>query len=397
MLPHVGPLNSAYSAFSTFHSTFIWAIGSIVGQSSFIEKQPLGWPPFPISVGRLSLANPQSHLQRRKQGWGREKALSFSAQLTTQDVWIFWNKLPFTLQPSPPCTQWLYVMSDGAGLKERPAQVTHWTHCAEKGGGSTLWIAMRILLRCKAASTNLGPELQGGRCAHYSTISYPWGFPRRSMKEMRQAHAGTCLLWPSVSYLALACLHARTLTWNKFSVWVSAMVTRVVWMPIWQVTTLLHQTYPTVEWVRGWKSVLPSWHAEQISAQPWTTRAQSKVDQLREMHGSIAFAESSKYRMCLSNSDFDVQPVRYNSPQSPTNWEWIHGNNPCILCWLSSRLSMALSDENPKGEIQDCALTKETCNNPVHAMYVKFGELAINTLQVQVRRDRGSCLSKIKI
>ena len=102
-------------------------------------------------------------------------------------------------------------------------------------------------------------------------------------------------------------------------------------------------------------------------------------------------------RMCLSNSDFDVQSVGYKSAQSPTNWESIHGKDPSILCWLSSRLSMALSDENPKGEIQDCALTKETCNNHVHAMYVKFGELAINTLQVQLRRDRGSCLSKIKI
>ena len=102
-------------------------------------------------------------------------------------------------------------------------------------------------------------------------------------------------------------------------------------------------------------------------------------------------------RMCLSNSDFDVQSVGYKSAQSPTNWESIHGKDPSILCWLSSRLSMALSNENPKGEIQDCALTKETCNNHVHAMYVKFGELAINTLQVQLRRDGGSCLSKIKI
>ena len=79
-------------------------------------------------------------------------------------------------------------------------------------------------------------------------------------------------------------------------------------------------------------------------------------------------------RMCLSNSDFDVQSVGYKSAQSPTNWESIHGKDPSILCWLSSRLSMALSNENPKGEIQDCALTKETCNNHVHAMYVKFGE-----------------------
>ena len=54
-------------------------------------------------------------------------------------------------------------------------------------------------------------------------------------------------------------------------------------------------------------------------------------------------------RMCLSNSDFDVQSVGYKSAQSPTNWESIHGKDPSILCWLSSRLSMALSNENPKG------------------------------------------------
>ena len=175
----------------------------------------------------------KNHL-RRNQGCCLEKVLSFSAQLTTQDVWIrktschlIFNLLHLAL------------------------------NCAEKGGGSTLWIAMWILLRCKVASTNLGPELQGGRCAHYSTISYPWGFPRRSMKEMRQAHTGTCLVWPSVSYLALACLQGgcgtlqhsrgRAPAENKFSVWVSAMVNRVVWMPIWEITTLLHQTYPTVE------------------------------------------------------------------------------------------------------------------------------------------------------
>ena len=38
MLPHVGKLNSANSAFSSFHSTFIRAIGSVVLSSSFIWK-----------------------------------------------------------------------------------------------------------------------------------------------------------------------------------------------------------------------------------------------------------------------------------------------------------------------------------------------------------------------
>ena len=63
--------------------------------------------------------------------------------------------------------------------------------------------------------------------------------------------------------------------------------------------------------------------------------------------------------MCLSNSDPDVQSAGYNSAQSP-NWELIHRKDPSMLCWLSSRLSIALCDEKPKGKIQDCALTQET-------------------------------------
>ena len=38
-LPHVGTLNSAYCAFSTFQSAFIWAIALVVLWNSF-----LGWP-----------------------------------------------------------------------------------------------------------------------------------------------------------------------------------------------------------------------------------------------------------------------------------------------------------------------------------------------------------------
>ena len=65
-------------------------------------------------------------------------------------------------------------------------------------------------------------------------------------------------------------------------------------------------------------------------------------------------------RMCLSNSDFNVQSVSYNSAQSPTNWESIHGKDPSIRCRLSSHLSIALDDNNPKCEIQDCGLTYQT-------------------------------------
>ena len=73
MLPHVGMLNSANSAFSNFHSTFIRAaIGLALGESWLLLVQPhkntcVQRLPFPISVGRLSLANLQKSL-RRKQG-----------------------------------------------------------------------------------------------------------------------------------------------------------------------------------------------------------------------------------------------------------------------------------------------------------------------------------------
>ena len=56
---------------------------------------------------------------------------------------------------------------------------------------------------------------------------------------------------------------------------------------------------------------------------------------------------------------------KYHSLQRPvslpfwyTSWESFHGKDPSILCWLSSRLSIALSDASPEGEIQDCALTQ---------------------------------------
>ena len=81
------------------------------------------------------------------------------------------------------------------------------------------------------------------------TLFHPWGLPRRSLKEMRQAHTGTSLLWLSISYLVLVCLYGgcgtlehprgRAPAENKFSVWVSAMVTRLLRMNIWQMTTFL--------------------------------------------------------------------------------------------------------------------------------------------------------------
>ena len=62
-------------------------------------------------------------------------------------------------------------------------------------------------------------------------------------------------------------------------------------------------------------------------------------------------------RMCFSNSDFEVQSAGYNSAQSPTNWEPIRGKDPSIFCPPPWRLSIALDDENPNCEIQNCGLT----------------------------------------
>ena len=74
--------------------------------------------------------------------------------------------------------------------------------------------------------------------------------------------------------------------------------------------------------------------------------------------------------MCLSNSDFEVQSAGYNSAQSPTNWQSIHGKDPSILCRQGPpRLSIGLDDKNPKCGIQDCGLRLETCTNVVDTIF----------------------------
>ena len=98
-------------------------------------------------------------------------------------------------------------------------------------------------------------------------------------------------------------------------------------------------------------------------------------------------------RLCLSNSDADVQSVGYNSAQSPTNWQLFHGKDPSILCWLSSRLSIALWWKPKRRNPSFCIDKKKLITIFMQYVCVKFGELPINTLQVL--RDQGSCLSKI--
>ena len=68
ILPHVGTLNSAYFAFSTFQSAFIWAIALGVLSSCFLWKEPWASPGriwCPVSTvacfrGRAFLGTPYS-------------------------------------------------------------------------------------------------------------------------------------------------------------------------------------------------------------------------------------------------------------------------------------------------------------------------------------------------
>ena len=90
-----------------------------------------------------------------------------------------------------------------------------------------------------------------------------------------------------------------------------------------------------------------------------------------------------------SNSGFNVQSVGYKSAQSPTNWELIHGKDPSILCRLSSRLSIAPDDKNPKCEIQDCGLTQETWSSWYNMSWNKSKNLL--STQLQFLRDQGPC------
>ena len=97
---------------------------------------------------------------------------------------------------------------------------------------------------------------------------------------------------------------------------------------------------------------------------PWPTKCTAQLHSLNLVN-----------RMRLSNSHPSVQSAGYNSAQSPTNWESIHGKDPsCILCWQSSRLPIALIDENPKGEIQDCALTQD--------MYIHFHAMCVCVCEI---------------
>ena len=64
--------------------------------------------------------------------------------------------------------------------------------------------------------------------------------------------------------------------------------------------------------------------------------AESKVDQRLSKCTAQLLPLNLMNQMCLSNSDFNVQSVSYNSAQSPTNWESIHGKAPSIFCRLSS-------------------------------------------------------------
>ena len=114
MWPHVGTLNSARSTFSSFNWLNIYLSNSFNSSIHvFQSKIALDWPwanlgaliaqpqknteskeyTYACFGGQAFQGKPQSHLQRRKQGWGREKALnlSFSAPLTNCNVATCWH------------------------------------------------------------------------------------------------------------------------------------------------------------------------------------------------------------------------------------------------------------------------------------------------------------------
>ena len=67
------------------HSFLKMALGLALGETWLLLVHPVST--FSYFRGQTC----KNHL-RRNQGCSLEKALSFSAQLTTQDVWICWNK-----------------------------------------------------------------------------------------------------------------------------------------------------------------------------------------------------------------------------------------------------------------------------------------------------------------
>ena len=99
----------------------------------------------------------------------------------------------------------------------------------------------------------------------------------------------------------------------------------------------------------AWKNGLLSWHIGQIPSRTWRRSATTQSTAIRDCRSARFNCLLWIYRTCLSNSDIDIQSVGYNSAQSPTNWESIHGEDPSILCQLSSRLSIALDDKKLVG------------------------------------------------
>ena len=88
MLPNVGKLNSAYSAFSNFHSTFIRAIGSVSYQVLSFENSP--WAGLGQILGRC-LCNHRKTLTKVQKVTFVENKDAVSAQLSNCNVATRWQ------------------------------------------------------------------------------------------------------------------------------------------------------------------------------------------------------------------------------------------------------------------------------------------------------------------
>ena len=81
------------------------------------------------------------------------------------------------------------------------------------------------------------------------TMAYGWGLPQRSRRELLQTDMGNQLMWLSFSYMFLLAQAGGCATLehprgqaprnNRFSVWTSSLVQRVIQSPEWDVTSFL--------------------------------------------------------------------------------------------------------------------------------------------------------------
>ena len=128
---------------------------------------------------------------------------------------------------------------------------------ARRGG---LWEA--LIRSGKVLGAHMGPPCETFSDARWLDITldqikhcprplrdalYGWGLAQRSMKELKQVHLGNYLMWLSFTYLILIAMYGGCATLehpkgiaperNRFSVWVSSLIKRLIRSHAWMVTS----------------------------------------------------------------------------------------------------------------------------------------------------------------